>query len=91
MNYDFIFWQLACDYSRIFSPRVKVTAPTCFVVTINCSVTTPRYSSHKDWVFIFQDLDTRIIIASFSHEVAPKIFCEVSENTVPYNSFLECM
>jgi hypothetical protein len=28
--------------------------------------------------FSIQDLDTRIIIGSFSHELAPKIFCEVS-------------
>ncbi|XP_065340349.1 gamma-aminobutyric acid type B receptor subunit 2 isoform X1 [Cloeon dipterum] len=44
---------------------------------ITCTATiTFSESDFKDQLRYLRDLDTRIIIASFSHKVAPKIFCE---------------
>ncbi|PSN53730.1 hypothetical protein C0J52_02179 [Blattella germanica] len=44
---------------------------------ITCRATiTFAESDFRDQLLMLKDLDTRIIIGSFSHEVAPKIFCE---------------
>ncbi|CAO1311189.1 unnamed protein product [Diamesa serratosioi] len=44
---------------------------------ISCAATiTFGETDFKDQLRMLRDLDTRIIIGSFSHEVAPKIFCE---------------
>ncbi|KDR18733.1 Gamma-aminobutyric acid type B receptor subunit 2 [Zootermopsis nevadensis] len=47
---------------------------------ITCQATiTFAESDFKDQLRMLRDLDTRIIIGSFSHEVAPKIFCEAHQ------------
>ncbi|KAJ9598422.1 hypothetical protein L9F63_010897, partial [Diploptera punctata] len=48
------------------------------LANITCKATlTFSESDFKDQLRILRDLDTRIIIGSFSHAIAPKIFCEV--------------
>ncbi|XP_063223115.1 uncharacterized protein LOC134531347 [Bacillus rossius redtenbacheri] len=44
---------------------------------ITCPATiTFSHTDYKDQLRMLKELDTRIIIGSFSHEVAPSIFCE---------------
>ncbi|XP_059477386.1 gamma-aminobutyric acid type B receptor subunit 2 isoform X2 [Neocloeon triangulifer] len=61
----------------VFSLAVNDLVTELEEANITCTATiTFSERDFKDQLRHLRDLDTRIIIASFSHQVAPKIFCE---------------
>ncbi|XP_073978361.1 gamma-aminobutyric acid type B receptor subunit 3 isoform X3 [Rhodnius prolixus] len=73
-------WETVTAFSQnedIYSLAVNDLVTELESSNISCRATiTFAETDIKDQLEVLRDLDTRIIIGSFSHEMAPKVFCE---------------
>lgn len=74
-------WDTVTTFSQneeIHSLAVNDLVTELESANISCAATiTFAETDFRDQLRMLRDLDTRIIIGSFSHDLAPKIFCEV--------------
>ncbi|CAG9129173.1 unnamed protein product [Plutella xylostella] len=77
-------WDTVTAFSQneeVYSLAVNELVTQLEAANISCAASiTFAETDFKQQLLLLKELDTRIIIGSFSQEMIPKIFCEVSEN-----------